>query len=107
MRALEQIVVASIRQYCLFNTNDSVGVAVSGGRDSITMLYALEATQRLHGGKLSVLSVDHGLREESKLDVSFVNNIASRLGLPFTSISLQLTNGQNLQSGPGSHDSLL
>ena len=97
MRALEQIILQTIRDNKLFGINEDVAVAVSGGRDSMALLYAMHATKALHGGVLSVLSVDHGLRESSGQDLEFVKAAAKELELPFFGISLGLDSGSNLQ----------
>ncbi len=62
----------------------AVVVACSGGRDSVVLLDVLHATQRAHGGRLSVLTVDHGQRAESGGDAAFVVELAEGLGLPVT-----------------------
>ena len=97
MKALEQILIQAIRDRRLFTANEPVSVAVSGGRDSMAMLYALDATKNLHGGVLSVISVDHGLRSSAHLDVQVVASAAKELGLPFKCLSLDLDVGTNLQ----------
>lgn len=55
-------------------------MAVSGGVDSVVLLDLL----RLHPGlKLIVAHYDHGIREDSREDRLFVENLARRHGLPF------------------------
>lgn len=57
-----------------------LGVAVSGGADSVALLYLLAEA----GFPLTVLHVNHQLRgAESAADQEFVSQIAGRLGLPF------------------------
>jgi tRNA(Ile)-lysidine synthase len=58
-----------------------VGVAVSGGADSVCLLHVLrEFDLRLH-----VLHLNHNLRgDESRGDAEFVRALAESLGLPFT-----------------------
>jgi len=65
----------------MFEPGQRVAVAVSGGADSVCLLYALI---ELGGLALSVLHVDHRLRgEESRGDAGFVRDLAARLDLPF------------------------
>jgi len=56
-----------------------IGVAVSGGADSVFLLYALHEL----GTAVAILHVNHKLRgEESELDEQFVRHLGSHLGLP-------------------------
>src|SRR5438477_6211336 len=57
-----------------------IGVAVSGGADSVFLLYAL----RELGVAAAVLHVNHALRgAQSELDEQFVRELAKRIDLPF------------------------
>ena len=56
-----------------------VAVAVSGGADSMALLHAACAV----ASQVTVLHVDHGLREESKEDRQFVEAAAASLGCRF------------------------
>jgi tRNA(Ile)-lysidine synthase len=61
-----------------------LGVAVSGGADSVALLRALHAKSRELGLVLHVLHLHHGLRgEEADADLAFVQNLANVLDLPF------------------------
>lgn len=61
----------------------SLGVAVSGGADSLALLLLLADWAGESGwpGRLHVLTVDHGLRPESRAEAEFVGDICKRLGL--------------------------
>ena len=62
-----------------------VGIAVSGGSDSVALLFLLTkgGKKKNAAKRFVVLHVDHGLRKESKEEYRFVKNLAARLGLPF------------------------
>jgi tRNA(Ile)-lysidine synthase len=71
----------TIERYRMFPPGARVGVAVSGGADSVCLLHALV---EIGGLSLSVLHVDHRLRGvESQADALFVRDLAERAGLPF------------------------
>ena len=54
-------------------------IAVSGGRDSMALLYLmLEA-----GLKFSVAHLDHGIRQDSGLDASFLQEVCAKLEISF------------------------
>lgn len=61
----------------------TLGLAVSGGSDSLAML-ALAAEIRTHDGGLSLaaVTVDHGLRPEAAAEADEVGRICRELGVP-------------------------
>jgi tRNA(Ile)-lysidine synthase len=81
---LEQRVLASIRQSRMLTAGDRVGVAVSGGADSVALLRILESLRAELGITLLVVHFDHCLRgAESEADARFVNDLANANGLEF------------------------
>jgi len=74
----------TIERHEMFARGDRVGVAVSGGADSVCLLHVLAELAPQWALKLSVVHVDHQLRgEESQGDAEFVHEMASRMGFPF------------------------
>jgi tRNA(Ile)-lysidine synthase len=77
-------IAQTIARYRMFEAGQKVGVAVSGGADSVCLLHALVELAPRWGLQLSVLHLDHQLRaEESREDAAFVRELARSLGLPF------------------------
>lgn len=76
-----------------------IGVAVSGGADSVSLLFALRELAPNYGVCLSVLHLDHGLRgQESEADAEFVSKLAANLGLAVILERVTLsTAGENLE----------
>jgi len=69
----------------MFDPGQRVGVAVSGGGDSVCLLHVLLGLAPQWDLHLSVLHLDHGLRgAESRADAEFVRDLAARLDLPFS-----------------------
>ena len=63
---------------------DHLGVAVSGGADSVALLRLLHELQQELGIRLAVLHYQHGLRgSESRADEEFTAQLAARLSLDF------------------------
>jgi len=76
-------VAETIQRYRMFEPGHHVGVAVSGGADSVCLLHVLLELASQWDLRLSVLHLNHGLRgDESRQDEQFVRELATRLGLP-------------------------
>jgi tRNA(Ile)-lysidine synthase len=85
MRApLEQSVLATIRTSRMLAAGNRVGVAVSGGADSVALLRLLDRLRDELGITLVVVHFDHALRgAESNADATFVAELANALKLGF------------------------
>lgn len=73
-------------------------IACSGGPDSTALVHVLHTLRDTLGVTLSVASVDHGLRPESKDEVAHVGRFASSLGLPFVPLSVAVPPGESLHA---------
>jgi tRNA(Ile)-lysidine synthase len=58
-------------------------LAVSGGADSLALLWATSRVGVKLGLHFEVASIDHGLRDESAQEVAFVQRLSESLGAPF------------------------
>jgi tRNA(Ile)-lysidine synthase len=68
----------------MLTRGQTVGVAVSGGADSVCLLHVLLELAARWDVRLAVLHLNHGLRGlESDQDAEFVRRLAAQLGLPF------------------------
>jgi len=71
-------VAATMQRYAMIPAGRKIGVAVSGGADSVFLLHALHEL----GLAATVLHINHGLRgAESDRDEEFVRDLATRCGL--------------------------
>ncbi|MBN1913414.1 MAG: tRNA lysidine(34) synthetase TilS [Candidatus Omnitrophica bacterium] len=80
----------TIKSYGLISKNDKVLVCVSGGADSLALLYLLYALKKEFSLKLYVAHLDHMLRKDSSKDREFVRGISCKLGLPLISGKVDL-----------------
>lgn len=71
-----------------------LGLAVSGGPDSLALLLLAHAS--LPGG-IAAASIDHGLRKEGQHEVALVGDICAALDVPFTPMKVTLAPG-NVQA---------
>jgi len=75
-----------------------LGVAVSGGADSVALLRLLCRVQPQSPLDLTVLHVDHSLRPDSAEDAQWVQRLAESLGLPFYSIRIPRPTSRELRA---------
>lgn len=74
----------TVKKYNLINKNDRVLVGLSGGPDSVTLLYLLSSLSKEFKLTLHIAHLDHKLRRDSYKDREFVERLASRLKIPVT-----------------------
>ena len=74
----------TIARHNMFAPGQRVGVAVSGGADSVCLLYLLHELAPTWGLHLNVIHIDHGIRgPASQSDAEFVRALAVQFALPF------------------------
>ena len=82
MHKLAQSVVAYIHKHDLLRPGDRVGIAVSGGADSVALLRLMIELRDKLGIVLSVVHLNHRLRgADSESDEQFVRDLAGANGL--------------------------
>ena len=74
--------VAGIEALLSGQLPDRLGVAVSGGGDSVALLAALVEFTKSNDIELHVITVDHGLRAETKHEIALVTDLCARWELP-------------------------
>ena len=67
----------------MFKQGDKVVLGVSGGADSICLLFVLLQLREILGITLHVVHVDHGIREEAKADAAYVESLCRQYDIPF------------------------
>ncbi len=74
----------TISNYNMLNPKDRVLVCVSGGSDSVSLLYALNNLKDDFGITLHIAHLNHKLRKEAVKDEIFVKNLARKLNIPIS-----------------------
>lgn len=72
-----------------------VGVAVSGGPDSVALLQLAAAARP---GRVRAATVDHGLREASVAEAAMVAGLCGELGVPHETLTVTVSDGASLQA---------
>jgi tRNA(Ile)-lysidine synthase len=74
----------TVKKYSLLNKGDRIVLGVSGGPDSLALLYGLIDLAKAYNLTLHVVHVDHMLRKNSSNDAEFVKKTCIKLGIPVT-----------------------
>ena len=77
---LEKKVLETIKKYNLIDNGDRLVLGVSGGPDSMTMLNILNSikSKKIIDFNIVVAHINHGLRENAKLDEEYVLNYCQK-----------------------------
>lgn len=79
---MEEKVLKTIKKYELIKSGDNIVLGISGGPDSICMLYILNSLKKDLNFNIYVAHINHMLRENAKLDEEYVKNTCEKLNIP-------------------------
>jgi len=83
-------VKSTVRKYNLIDKGDKIIVGVSGGPDSLALLYLLNSLRKELKISLHIAHLDHRLRKDSYKDREFVQGLAQQLKLPITTAQINI-----------------
>ncbi|MBR6610202.1 MAG: tRNA lysidine(34) synthetase TilS [Oscillospiraceae bacterium] len=89
---LSEKVFRTIRQYNMVSPGDTVAVCLSGGADSMALFHFFCTNREKLGINLLALHVNHGLREESREEQSFVADYCASMGVQCIITALDMNN---------------
>lgn len=78
---MEDKILETINKYNLIESGDKIVLGVSGGPDSVCMLLCLNKLKAKLNFDIVVAHINHGLRENAKLDEEYVLKLAESLGV--------------------------
>ena len=78
-----QKAIAWIEQHNMICRHDIVAAGVSGGADSLCLLFVLLEYQKKVPFELVVVHVNHGIREDARRDARFVREICEKEKIPY------------------------
>lgn len=78
---MEKKVLQTITKYNLIESGDKIVLGVSGGPDSVCMLLILNKLKEKLNFKIVVAHINHGLRENAKIDEEYVLELTKKLGI--------------------------
>ena len=79
----------AIDDYNMIQDGDRIAIGISGGKDSLTLLYALHGLQRYYPKKfdLEAITVDLG---HPDLDVSGIHSLCETMRVPYTVVKTEI-----------------
>lgn len=83
MNAIVKKVKEYISKHQMIVAKDTVVAGISGGADSVCLLFVLQEIRKELPFHLVVVHVNHGIREEAGLDAEYVESLCRRMEIPF------------------------
>lgn len=79
----------AVEDYDMIKTGDKIAVGISGGKDSLALLYVLHGLQRFykHSFDLHAITVDMGYDD---FDLSAIQALCDSLSIPYTIVKTQI-----------------
>ena len=79
----------AIDDYGMILTGDKIAIGISGGKDSLTLLYALHGLQRFYPEKfdLEAITVDLG---NPDFDLSHIRHLCETMQIPYTVVKTEI-----------------
>lgn len=85
LRSIEEKTAKTMSKFSMLNYDDTLAVGVSGGKDSLSLLYVLKKIFDEHDGKLGgnlvAVTIDEGIKGYRDESLEIVKNFCSRLGV--------------------------
>ena len=94
---LSEKVFRTISQYNMVSAGDTVAVCLSGGADSMALFHFFCCAQEQLGIKLIAFHVNHGLRQESNEEETFVADYCAGMGVECIITHLDMNNNPKPQ----------
>ena len=80
---INKVLDFAIRHH-MFERNDYVVAGVSGGADSVCLLFVLLELKKIYDLEINVVHVNHLIRQEAGEDAEYVQKLCGQYGLAFT-----------------------
>ena len=99
MKIIEENVYSYIKENNLIKANDNLVLAVSGGADSIFMLYIIHKLNKEYNLSLNLVvgHLNHMIREEANEDLKYVEKCSDKLELKFISKAIDIANKAKIE----------
>ncbi|MFY3741964.1 MAG: uncharacterized protein (TIGR00269 family) [Candidatus Nitrosomirales archaeon] len=96
-RSLQEKVAKTISKYSMIKHGDRVAVAVSGGKDSLSLLHIMNMLCEKHGSSVCAVTIDEGIEGYREESLDIVRKFASQLNVEHKILSYQELYGVGLE----------
>ena len=79
----------AIDEYQMIESGDRIAIGISGGKDSLTLLYALSGLRRFYPKKFDLLAVSVNLGYED-FDLTAVSDLCRELDVPYHIVNTEI-----------------
>ena len=83
VKNIEKKVFSYMEKHHMLKAGDRVIAGISGGADSVCLLFVLLEWAKCKDLELAVVHVDHGIREDARVDAAYVEKLCRENGLKF------------------------
>lgn len=95
-RSIVEKVERTISKQRMLHYGETIAVAVSGGKDSLSLLHILSQLCGRHSSKLLAITVDEGVRDYREESLEYAREFAKYLGIAHAVVSFKEVFGHNL-----------
>jgi tRNA(Ile)-lysidine synthase len=82
-KLIEEKVFSFIEKHHIFESGDKVVLGVSGGADSVCLLFMIYELAKRKDLSLYVVHVNHGIRQDAGEDAGYVESLCKTMDIPF------------------------
>ncbi|GFI44732.1 tRNA(Ile)-lysidine synthase [Lachnospiraceae bacterium] len=86
-----------VKKYRMIEPEDTIVAGISGGADSVCLLFVLAELQKRIPFAIRVVHVDHGIRQEAAEDACYVRELCRRFDIPFTLVEENVREGAKIR----------
>jgi len=83
-------VLKYVEKYRMIEPGDTIAAGVSGGADSVCLLFVLLELQKKIPFSVKVVHINHGIRQDASEDEAYGRALCERLCIPFFLVDTRL-----------------
>ena len=90
LQRLYSLTRKAIDDYKMIEDGDKIAIGISGGKDSLTLLYALAGLRRFYPVRFDICAIAVNIGYDDEFDLSGVQRLCEKLGVDFIEIKTQI-----------------
>ncbi|MFX0134325.1 MAG: TIGR00269 family protein [Candidatus Hodarchaeota archaeon] len=89
-KSIERKVAKTITKYKMLTKDDKIAFGLSGGKDSVTLLYIMDKLQKeRHNFSINIITVDEGIKNYREDSIKIVNQLVKDLNLKYKLVTFK------------------